>query len=52
MAGDLGVANSPQEQQLLATLIAPQAGMSTSDVPAWSSVLVGPLYRGTEVTLK
>jgi phospholipid/cholesterol/gamma-HCH transport system substrate-binding protein len=50
--GDLGVANSPQEQQLLATLIAPQAGVSTSDVPAWSSVLVGPLYRGTEVTLK
>ncbi len=50
--GDLGVANSPQEQELLATLMAPSLGVPTTDVPAWSGVLVGPLYRGTEVTLK
>ncbi|RSD23732.1 MCE family protein [Amycolatopsis eburnea] len=50
--GDLGVANSPQEQQLLATLVAPSIGVPAADVPAWSSVLVGPLYRGTEVKLK
>ncbi|MFF1609221.1 MCE family protein [Amycolatopsis sp. NPDC058278] len=50
--GDLGVANSPQEQQLLSTLVAPSIGVPTAEVPAWSSVLVGPLYRGTEVTLK
>jgi phospholipid/cholesterol/gamma-HCH transport system substrate-binding protein len=50
--GDLGVANSPQEQQLLSTLVAPSLGVPTAEVPAWSSVLVGPLYRGTEVTLK
>ncbi|MET8994119.1 MCE family protein [Amycolatopsis sp. NPDC004169] len=50
--GDLGVANSPQEEQLLSTLVAPSIGVPTGEVPAWSSVLVGPLYRGTEVTLK
>jgi phospholipid/cholesterol/gamma-HCH transport system substrate-binding protein len=46
--GDLGIANSPQEQELIATLLAPSVGA----VPGWSSVLVGPLYRGTEVTLR
>lgn len=46
--GDLGLANSPQEEELVATLLAPSLG----EVPAWSSVLVGPLYRGTEVTLR
>ncbi|MET8845612.1 MCE family protein [Amycolatopsis sp. NPDC004625] len=50
--GDLGLANSPQEQQLLATLVAPSIGVPTAEVPGWSSVLVGALYRGTEVTLK
>ena len=48
LADDLGLANSPQEQELIATLLAPTVG----EVPGWSSVLVGPLYRGTEVTLK
>jgi phospholipid/cholesterol/gamma-HCH transport system substrate-binding protein len=46
--GDLGLPNSPQEQELVATLLAPSIG----EVPDWSSVLVGPLYRGTEVTLR
>lgn len=46
--GDLGIANSPQEQELIGTLLAPVVG----EVPTWSSVLVGPLYRGTEVTLR
>jgi phospholipid/cholesterol/gamma-HCH transport system substrate-binding protein len=46
--GDLGLANSPQEQELIGTLLAPSVGA----VPGWSSVLVGPLYRGTEVTLR
>ncbi|VVJ19981.1 MCE-family protein MceA [Amycolatopsis camponoti] len=50
--GDLGVANSPQEEQLLATLVAPSIGVPAAQVPEWSSVLVGPLYRGTEVKLK
>jgi len=46
--GDLGLPNSPQEQELIATLLAPSVGK----VPAWGSVLVGPLYRGTEVELR
>ena len=45
---DLGLANSPQEQELIGTLLAPTLG----EVPGWSSVLVGPLYRGTEVALR
>jgi phospholipid/cholesterol/gamma-HCH transport system substrate-binding protein len=46
--GDLGIANSPQEHELIATLLATEVGR----IPDWSSVLVGPLYRGTEVTLR
>jgi phospholipid/cholesterol/gamma-HCH transport system substrate-binding protein len=49
---DLGVANSPQERELLATVLAPQLGVPAGEVADWSSVLVGALYRGTEVTLK
>lgn len=50
--GDLGLPNSPQERELIATLVAPSLGVAPDQVPAWSSVLVGPLYRGTEVTLR
>jgi virulence factor Mce-like protein len=48
---DMGLPNSPAEQQMVATLIAAQNGTTSSAVPSWSSVLVGPLYRGTEVSL-
>lgn len=51
-AGDLGLPNSPQEQQLLAALLGPQLGVAPAEVAPWSGVLVGPLYRGTEVTLR
>lgn len=46
--GDLGLPNSPQESELLVTLLSPSIG----EVPSWSSVLVGPLYRGTEVAVR
>lgn len=36
--------NSPAEQEMLAAL--------TGDMPAWGSLLVGPLYRGAEVTVE
>ncbi|MEV6908913.1 MCE family protein [Amycolatopsis sp. NPDC051071] len=49
---DLGLANSPQERELISTLVAPSIGVPAAQVPAWGSVLVGPLYRGTEVTLR
>lgn len=50
--GDLGLANSPQERELISTLVAPSVGVPPGQVPGWSSVLVGPLFRGTEVTLR
>jgi phospholipid/cholesterol/gamma-HCH transport system substrate-binding protein len=46
------IANSPAERELIAALLAPQLGVSPLDVPAWSSLLVGPLYRGSEVVLR
>ncbi|MGW0522403.1 MCE family protein [Crossiella sp. NPDC003009] len=49
---DLGLANSPQESQLLAQLLAPALGRTPDAVPSWSGVLLGAIYRGTEVTLK
>jgi phospholipid/cholesterol/gamma-HCH transport system substrate-binding protein len=27
-------------------------GLQPSQVPGWATLLVGPLYRGTEVTIK
>jgi virulence factor Mce-like protein len=46
------IANSPSERTLLATLLAPTLRVMPKDVPGWSSLLAGPLYRGSEVTLK
>jgi phospholipid/cholesterol/gamma-HCH transport system substrate-binding protein len=45
----LGVANSPEERELLASLLAPELG---TDPPGWSSLLVGPLFRGAEVSFR
>jgi phospholipid/cholesterol/gamma-HCH transport system substrate-binding protein len=50
-SADMGVANSPGERQVVAELLALQQGTSPEAVPAWSTMLVGPLYRGTEVTV-
>lgn len=47
-SGDLGPANSPGERALVTELLRPQLG----DVPGWSSVLIGPALRGTEVTVR
>lgn len=45
-------AYSSAEQALLAELVGPQVGMKPADVPDWGSLLVGPLYRGAEVTVQ
>jgi ABC-type transporter Mla subunit MlaD len=50
--GDLGPANSAGERNLVAQLIGPALGVTPGAVPDWSSVLVGPALRGTEVTLR
>ncbi|WP_447004531.1 MCE family protein [Saccharothrix isguenensis] len=44
------LANSPEEQDFLAALLAPQFGMRKSEMPSFTSLLLGPLYRGAEVT--
>jgi phospholipid/cholesterol/gamma-HCH transport system substrate-binding protein len=51
-ASGLGQVNSPAENQMIAELVAPTVGMSPSQYPDWGSLLVGPLLRGAEVTLK
>jgi phospholipid/cholesterol/gamma-HCH transport system substrate-binding protein len=48
-AYDMGVPNSPGERQVVSELVALHDGSVPNAVPAWSSMLVGPLYRGTEV---
>jgi virulence factor Mce-like protein len=48
----LGLANSAPERELVNGLVADMTGSARSDVPGWSSLLVGPLVRGVEVTVK
>lgn len=46
------IANTPPEQELIAALVAPGLGVSPTEVPGWSTLLVGPLFRGAEVSLR
>ncbi|MGH3696387.1 MAG: MCE family protein [Pseudonocardiaceae bacterium] len=45
----MGLPNSPAEQQFLAALL---ASVGSEHHPDWTSFLLGPLLRGTEVTLR
>ncbi len=51
-AAGLGQANSPSENRLIAELMAPTVGLPPSDYPAWGSLLVGPILRNAEVTVR
>ncbi|WP_033291164.1 MCE family protein [Amycolatopsis jejuensis] len=51
-AGGGNPANSAAENDFLAALVSPELGMSQDRFPGWGSLLVGPLYRGAEVTVK
>ncbi|WP_163510694.1 MCE family protein [Fodinicola acaciae] len=51
-SGGLGLPNSAAENQFVNELLAPQLGKTPAQLPDWSSVLVGPIYRGAEVTLR
>ncbi|ONI82544.1 ABC transporter substrate-binding protein [Saccharothrix sp. ALI-22-I] len=44
------LANSPEEQDFLAALLAPQFGLERDQMPSFTALLLGPLYRGAEVT--
>jgi virulence factor Mce-like protein len=46
------VVNTSAEHDLLSQLVGPQVGLAPQDVPGWGGLLVGPLYRGAEVTVK
>jgi hypothetical protein len=37
---------------MVAALFGPRMGVDPQDVPGWSSLLLGPLVRGTEVTVE
>ncbi|WP_249464618.1 MCE family protein [Amycolatopsis thermalba] len=45
-------ANSRAELDFLSQLVGPQVGLDPAAMPGWSGLLVGPLYRGAEVTVK
>ena len=48
--GAPSLANSPEEQGFLAALLAPQFGVEEREMPSFTALLLGPLYRGAEVT--
>ncbi|WP_158882612.1 MCE family protein [Amycolatopsis anabasis] len=50
--GGPSMPNSPDEQNLITALRAGALGVPPSEVPNWSSLLVGPLYRGARVDVQ
>ncbi|MEU6994099.1 MCE family protein [Streptomyces sp. NPDC046465] len=52
VSGGLGVANSPQENDLVTELLAAPDRARRGSLPDWSSVLAGPAFRGAEVKLR
>lgn len=44
--------NTPEENALLGQLLSVQTGMSPAGMPDWGSLLIGPLYRGAEVSFE
>lgn len=51
-AGGLGLPNSAAENELINELLSPELNIPPNRLPSWSSVLTGPLFRGTEVSVK
>jgi phospholipid/cholesterol/gamma-HCH transport system substrate-binding protein len=51
-AAGLGLANSASENEFINELVSPSANVPPTDLPSWSSVLLGPIFRGTTVTVK
>jgi phospholipid/cholesterol/gamma-HCH transport system substrate-binding protein len=48
----LGLPNSPAENELINELLSPAVNIPPRQLPSWSSVLTGPLFRGTEVGIR
>ena len=51
-AAGLGLPNSSQENELINELVSPELNVAPSRLPSWSSVLLGPMYRGTTVSVR
>jgi phospholipid/cholesterol/gamma-HCH transport system substrate-binding protein len=51
LGGYGGYAGSPEESDLLATLLAPGLGTSADQVPDLGALLIGPMVRGATVSL-
>lgn len=51
-AAQLAQPGSPQQDGLIDELAAPGLGLAPSEMPGWSAELLGPLYRGTEVSVQ
>jgi phospholipid/cholesterol/gamma-HCH transport system substrate-binding protein len=47
-----GPGGAPQDSELIKELAGLALGRPPAAVPGWSSLLVGPLYRGTDVSLR
>jgi|SRR5579875_2041857 len=48
----VSLANSPQENEFVNELVGATQDVAPKSLPGWSSMLVGPVYRGREVELK
>jgi phospholipid/cholesterol/gamma-HCH transport system substrate-binding protein len=48
----LSLANSPEENEFVNELVGATQDVAPRSLPDWSSVLVGPVYRGRKVELK
>ncbi len=51
-ASQTALAGSPMESELVRELAAMALGKAPSSVPAWSSLLLAPLFRGATVSLR
>ena len=52
LAGGIGYAGTPAESDLLKSLLGPSLGEPSADVPDLGVLLVGPMARGAEVSLR
>ena len=48
----MGMANSPAEGRFIAALIGPGLGIDPGNLPDWNTLLLGPAFRGAEVSFK
>jgi phospholipid/cholesterol/gamma-HCH transport system substrate-binding protein len=48
----IGAQNSPQENEVIAELMAGTAGTTPQQFPHWGSLLLGPVLRGSAVTVR